>query len=85
MLKAYNEYSLYKYNTINIHPLKQENITFFLILEKTARYAGFLLPLAEGFDLWPRLFFALWAQDELFMLFLAYSLALALAYFFWVV
>jgi hypothetical protein len=39
------------------------------ILEDTARYAGLLLAPAEGFGLRPRLFFALRAKKELFMLF----------------
>ena len=39
------------------------------ILEDTARYAGLLLAPAEGFGLRPRLFLALRAKKELFMLF----------------
>ena len=44
--------------------------TFLLFkLEDTARYAGLILAPAEGFGLWPRLFFfALWAKKELIML-----------------
>ena len=37
-------------------------------LERTVRYASFLLAPAEGFDFRPRFFFALWAKKELFML-----------------
>ena len=40
-----------------------------LTLEDTARYAGLLLAPAEGFGLRPRLFFAIRAKKELFMLF----------------
>ena len=36
-------------------------------LEGAARYAGLLLAPAEGFGLWPRPFFSLWAKKDLFM------------------
>ena len=37
--------------------------------EGTACYAGLLLASAEGFGLWRKLFFALWAKKEFSMLF----------------
>ena len=36
--------------------------TLLTVLEDTARYAGLLLAPAEGFGLWPRVFFALRAK-----------------------
>ena len=42
---------------------------FLGLLEDTARYAGLLLALAEGFGLRPRLFLPLGPKKELFMLF----------------
>ena len=39
------------------------------LLEDTARYAGLLLAPAEGFGLWPRLFFVIWARREPVMMF----------------
>ena len=43
-------------------------------LEGAARYAGLLLAPAEGFGLWLRPFFALWAKKDLFMSVLAHIL-----------
>ena len=48
------------------------NVSFNYELEDTARYAGLLLAPAEGFGLWPRLFFALWAKKRAFYAVLAY-------------
>ena len=44
-------------------------VVFNKILEDTARFAGLLLAPAEGFDLWSRAFFALWAKKYRIMLF----------------
>ena len=39
-----------------------------MLVEDTAHYAGLLLAPAEGFDLWPRAFLALWAKKDLILL-----------------